>query len=58
MIEYLVLFGAAAILLWLFNSQEDKAKEQREKDQKFYQGLKRDQEIHDTIVRSQVNEAN
>ena len=58
MIEYLVLFGAAAILLWLFNSQEDKAKEQREKDQKFYQDLKRDQEIHDTIVRSQVNEAN
>lgn len=58
MIEYLVLFGSAGLLLWLFNRQEDKAKAQREKDQKFYQDLKRDQEIHDTIVRSQVNEAN
>lgn len=58
MIEYLVLFGSAGLLLWLFNKQEDKAKEQREKDQEFYQDLKRDQEIHDTIVRSQVNEAN
>lgn len=58
MIEYLVLFGSAAILLWLFNRQEDKAKEQQEKDQKFYQDLKREQEVHNTIVRSQVNEAN
>lgn len=58
MIEYLVLFGSAAILLWLFNRQEDKDAEQRKQDQEFYQNLKKEQEVHDTTVRSQVNEAN